>query len=151
MKAKWKIRMGASKINDITRVFRSCSFWKKQVIFALNFTRIHCHYLLITKREKLLNFWLWSATVYRSRTLNLLGSFFYSCSSSATCFSSWFHFPSCLLILRYLLRRLYISKRDTIVKTIFYQQVRHYHKLLLGNLSINCERVIWLSSQAKLT
>lgn len=58
MKAKWKIRMGASKINDITRVFRSCNFWKKQVIFVLNFTRIHCHYLLITKREKLLNFWL---------------------------------------------------------------------------------------------
>ena len=31
---------------------------KTQVILLLNFTRIYCDYLLITKKAKLLNFWM---------------------------------------------------------------------------------------------
>jgi len=31
---------------------------KTQVILLLNFTRIHCDYLLITQKAKLLNFWM---------------------------------------------------------------------------------------------
>ena len=64
-------RMGPSKIKDlISLVFSEVAeialvaarlgqfqqLLKTQVILILNFTRIHCDYLLITKRAKLLNF-----------------------------------------------------------------------------------------------
>ena len=82
-----------------------------QVILILNFTRIHWDYLLITQREKLLNFWMpKTATVvgrgHRSRTLlNLRASFFHSHtfwkrSFTTPCYSWCFHFRSCLVILR---------------------------------------------------
>ena len=84
-----------------------------QVILILNFTRIHWDYLLITQREKLLNFWMpKTATVvgrgHRFRTLlNLRASFFHSptfwkSSFTSPCCSSCFHFCPCPLNVRYI-------------------------------------------------
>ena len=76
----------------------------------------------IEESKKLLNFWKHeTATVFGREhhpliLLNLLGSFFHSPSfwkrSSCTlCYSSWFHFHSCPLILRYIPRQL--SQNET--------------------------------------
>jgi len=91
-------------------------------MLILTFARIPCHYLLITKRAKLLNFlMLKTATIvgrgHRSRTLlNFLASsfirtFFWKRSFTTPCLSSCFHFRSRPLILRYIPRQLVICIR----------------------------------------
>ena len=87
-----------------------------QVILILNFTRIHCDYLLITWRAKLLNFWiLKTATIvsqgHPSRTfLSLLRLFHHS-------LFFLFLFSFSLLSFNSSIYSLSInSKRDTIVK-----------------------------------
>ena len=121
---------GASKrhVSEIARVTKRRGqvhqILKTQVILILNFSWIHCDYLLITWRAKSLNFWmLKTATIvgrgHRSRTLlNLLATSFHSPTFwkrffTPPCYSSCFHFPSylLLLILRYIPRQL--SRNET--------------------------------------
>ena len=123
-----------------------------QVILTPNFTRIHCDYLLLTYRAKLLNFsMLKTATILglgnRSRTLlNLLARFFHS----PIFLKKFFHHSVLFFLFSFSLlsfsSSIYssstVSKRDAIVTK--------KNKMLLGNLRTNRERVISPSSQSKI-
>ena len=146
-------RMGAS---NIARLGQFQQLLKTRVILILNFTRIHCDYLLITQGAKLLNFWMLetATTVGRghpSRTLqNFLASFFHSPifwkrSFITPCYCSCFHFRSCILIVRFIPRQLSETRRHCYRKT-----TARLNKKLLSNLRTIRERVILPSSRSKI-
>ena len=130
---------------------------KTEVILVLNFMKIHCHYLLIAQRAKLLNFWMLKTVAIVGQghcsctLLNLLASFFHSptfwkCSLTNPCCSSCFHFHSCPLILKYIPHQLSRNKQPQCYR----KATSPFNQSLLSNQRTNCERVILPSSQSKI-
>ena len=124
---------------------------KTRVILILNFSRIHCDYLSITQRAKLLNFSILKTAAifgrgHRSRTLLicLQGSFAHFLKTFSHHSELFFVFSFSLVLLsssvNYLETRRHCYRKTTSRLT----------KLLLGNLRTNRERVILPSSRSKI-
>ena len=91
------------------------------VILILNFTRIHCDYLLIIYREKLLNCWSRRTFSYFSKFVCKFLTFdhFLKTFSHHSVLSFVFHFRSCPLILRYIPRQLSRNETPLLLKNNF--------------------------------
>ena len=118
------------------------------VILILNFTRIHCDYLLIIYREKLLNCWSRRTFSYFSKFVCKFLSFdhFLKTFSHHSVLSFVFSFSllsfnsSIYFLVNYLETRRHCYRKTT----------SRLKKLLLGNLRTNGERVILPSSRSKI-